>query len=54
MLMSNAHVETLRQALELSRDAHKLLQTRHTELLNRANKAVERKGHFVKLPQEII
>ncbi|TDL16242.1 hypothetical protein BD410DRAFT_844591 [Rickenella mellea] len=54
LYISNVHIETLRQALNLSRDVHALLQARHAELLNCANKAVGRGDHVTRLPQEII
>ncbi|TDL14561.1 hypothetical protein BD410DRAFT_191052 [Rickenella mellea] len=52
--MSNLHVETLRHALDLSRDAHASLRKRHADLLICANKAVEQNGYLLNLPQEII
>ncbi|TDL14562.1 hypothetical protein BD410DRAFT_902999, partial [Rickenella mellea] len=52
--ISNLHVETLRQALDLSRDAQASFQTQHAELLNYANKLVEQSGYVIQLPQDVI
>ncbi|TDL16240.1 hypothetical protein BD410DRAFT_844589 [Rickenella mellea] len=52
--VSNLHVETLRLALDLSRDVRASLQTRHAELTSCTNKVVESSGHVTRLPQEVI